>query len=113
MTDSGGQSSASRVGNIRNCENSKKKTAGVKSADLGGRKRSGGNDRVHDVVHVVMSALEGLNGEISDLERAFNAVEEFSNLWDPESLKMGSVDVGGFQEMGAQPGVVLQTVKSD
>jgi hypothetical protein len=87
MTDARSQSIAGSVAHVRDSKHLKVQPAILDSTDFEGRK---GRPSDHDVHYVVvMLTLEGLNGNVRYSQGSANVLEEFSDLWDPESFEMG------------------------
>ena len=108
MTDARSQSIASSIAHVRDSKHLKVQSAIVDSTDFGGRKGRPSDHGVHYVV--VMLTLEGLNGNVHYSQESVDALEKFSDLWDPESFQMGGPNVRIFQYRSTKARVVLEPV---
>jgi hypothetical protein len=95
MTDARRLLIASSVAHVPDSKQLEVQSAIVDLTDFRGRKGQPSDHGVHYVV--VMLTLEGLNGNLGYNQGSVDALEEFLDLWDPESFKMGGPNVRIFQ----------------
>jgi hypothetical protein len=111
LSDAGGESITCGISEVRDGKDLKVESAVVQFLDVGRGEIGACGSGVHYVV--VSLPLEGLDGEVGDLEGAIDAAQEFSDLGDPETLQMRGREEWVFENWSAKARVVLKLVQSD